>query len=65
MEMITGAIFAVAFMGGNQYVGSTIGQDFPACEKAPYVTVSRPGESYAFEVSQCELADHPEYIVQK
>ena len=65
MDIITGAIFAVAFMGGNQYVGTTWGQDFPACEKAPYVTVSRPGEGYAFEVSQCELSANPTYIAQK
>ena len=64
MDVISGAIFALAFMSGNAYVGATLDEQPRACDSRPDVVVSKGG--YNVAITACEYeADTSAYTVAK
>lgn len=62
MDIITGAIFALAFMSGNVYVGTTLDEPVPACVSQPDVLVTWAGPDgggYNFDATACEYQASP------
>ena len=62
MEILSGAIAAVAFMVSSGYVGATLDEQPRACD-FQVVTVQRPGDSYSFETTICDQQAHPEWVI--